>query len=98
MESKPKIAATTTTTSSPIDPATELNMPQGRPGQHDPVSGSVPRAGPALKTDPRIKAILAEAQAALLQGDSQKAGDLFAEATRLSTQPASPEAPSTLGE
>lgn len=54
---------------------------------NDPISPSVPRAGPAVRGNARVNAIMAEAQAALLQGDAQKAGDLFAEATRLATLP-----------
>ena len=48
-----------------------------------PISGSVPRAGPALTVDEEIAAILAEAQEALLKGDAQKATDLFTKATDL---------------
>ena len=64
-----------------------LNLAEGRPGMADPISPSVPRAGPSVKGNARVNAIMAEAQAALLKGDAQKAGDLFAEATRLATLP-----------
>lgn len=60
-----------------------LTMAEGRPGENDPVSPSVPRAGPGLRVNPQVEAVLAQAQAALLQGDAQKAAELFAEATRL---------------
>ena len=60
-----------------------ISLAEGRPDMNGPIMGSVPRAGPALRADDRAKAILAEAQAALLRGDTQKAGDLFAEAARL---------------
>lgn len=54
-----------------------------RPGldADGPISGSVPRAGPALPMNGDVAAILAEAQEALLKGDAQKATDLFKLAT-----------------
>ncbi|RCK77979.1 MAG: hypothetical protein OZSIB_1888 [Candidatus Ozemobacter sibiricus] len=73
---------------------TILTMAEGRPGENDPVSPSVPRAGPGLRVNPQVEAVLAQAQAALLQGDAQKAAELFAEATRLGAAAAADTPPS----
>ncbi len=70
---------------SPAAPGPSHRLPAGvplplnddRPGLGGTISGSVPLAGPKLQETTEVAALLAEAQAALVRGDMQRATDLF---------------------
>lgn len=68
-----------------------LPLNDDRPGLGGTISGSVPLAGPKLQETTEVAALLAEAQAALVRGDMQRATDLFkaaADAAQARTPPA----------
>lgn len=73
-----------------------LPLNDDRPGLGGAISGSVPLAGPKLQETTEVAALLAEAQAALVRGDMQRATDLFkaaADAAQTRTSPAGQPAP-----
>ncbi|NLI78889.1 MAG: hypothetical protein GX442_20910 [Candidatus Riflebacteria bacterium] len=73
-----------------------LPLNDDRPGLGGTISGSVPLAGPKLQETTEVAALLAEAQAALVRGDMQRATDLFkaaADAAQARTPPAGRPAP-----